>query len=300
MPIDLQQFRKNLIYQAKAPIATLIADLQEITALDQLAELEQKKYRKQAVSYFFGLLASIALIVIIFNFNSNSVILGLVALLLLLASIGLTIALIYALVKRAKFARLNISNCRYEVTKKVLLMLGRDIDRTTEIELKLSFCPITDKKNKTETIPHPHKNQWKIDKHEHEWLKLKGQFLDKTRFELTATGLSKMQYGWKRTSRGKNKYKTKNKSLGFDLVLTLVYPQRRYGAVKILQNDISAAVKLPKLAYMRGLRMTEKAMYMTVRIVPQVEDNLEEIYQTITMMFLSLYQVLNLAKVLSK
>lgn len=300
MSIDLKQFRKNLIYEIKAPLATVIADLQEITALDQLAEMQQKKYGRQALYYFLAIVVSIVLIVIIFNVEFDQGILGLAMIFVFLAIIGLTIAFVYALIKRAKFARLNISNCRYELTKKVLLMLGRDIDKTSEIELKLSFIAIKDKKNKTETKAHPHKAKWQIDKHEHEWLKLKGQFLDKTRFELTATALSKIQYGWKRSRTGKNKYKTKTKSLGLDVVLTLIYPQRRYGAVKILQNDISHAVKLPKLAYMRGLRMTDKAMYMTVRIAPQVEDNLEEVYQTITMIFLSLYQVLNLAKVLSK
>ncbi len=70
--------------------------------------------------------------------------------------------------------------------------------------------------------------------------------------------------------------------------------------MKNLQNDVSSAVKLPNLSYMKGLRVTEKAMHMIVRIAPQVADNSEEIYQTITMMFLSLYQVLNLAKELSK
>jgi hypothetical protein len=300
MPIELKQFRKSLIYEATASVSNVIADLQEISSLDKFAELQQKKYSKQALYYFLGVVASIVLIGIMSLFSIDPGLLGLIALLLILASFGLTIAGIYALVVRFKFGRLNISNYRYEIAKKVLEMLARDIDKETKIEFRLSFQQIRSKENKTETIPHPHKQKWSIDKHQHVWLKVKGQFLDKTRFALTTTGISKTQYGWKRGRSGKHKYKTKTKSLGLDVTLNLTYPQRRYGAVKILQSEIAHAVKLPKLSYMRSLEIGEKSMYMNVRIAPQVEDNQQEIYQTITMMFLSLYQVLNLAKLLSK
>ncbi len=111
MSIDLKQFRKNLIYEIKAPLATVIADLQEITALDQLAEMQQKKYGRQALYYFLAIVVSIVLIVIIFNVEFDQGILGLAMIFVFLAIIGLTIAFVYALIKRAKFARLNISNC---------------------------------------------------------------------------------------------------------------------------------------------------------------------------------------------
>ncbi|AFY30986.1 hypothetical protein [Calothrix sp. PCC 7507] len=300
MPIELKQFRKNLIYEVKAPVSNVIAELQEISSLDKLAEIQQKKYGKQALYCFLAAVASIVLIFITSFLITDNGLLGLVGLLLLLASIGLIIAGIYALVKRAKFGRLNISNYRYEIAKKVLQMLARDMDKSNEVELRLSFKKIGNKEHKTETIPHPQKSGWKIDKHQHAWLEVKGQFLDKTRFAIAATGISKTQYGWKRGRSGKHKYKTKTKSLGLDVILNLTYPQRRYGAVKILQPEIGNAVKLPKLSYMKGLEVGEKSMYMNVRMAPQVEDNQEEIYQTITMMFLSLYQVLNLAKLLSK
>ncbi|MBW4641904.1 MAG: hypothetical protein KME23_02590 [Goleter apudmare HA4340-LM2] len=300
MPIELQQFQKSLIYETKAPISNVIADLQAIESLDKLAELQQKKYGKQALYYFLLAVAAIGLIIVSLVVIVNATFLGTVIILLSLTSVGLIAACIYALIKRAKFGKLNVINYRYELAKKVLQMMARDMNATTEVEVRLSFQEVRNKENKTETINHPYKSGWKIDKYEHEWLKIRGQFLDKTRFALSATGISKSQYGWKRSSSGKSKYKTKSKSLGLDILLHLTYPQRRYGAVKILQSDISNAVKLPKLSFMRGLNAGEKSIHMNVRVASQVEDNLEEVYQTITMMFLSLYQVLNLAKVLSK
>ncbi|MDZ8054900.1 MAG: hypothetical protein RMX68_016415 [Aulosira sp. ZfuVER01] len=300
MSIELQTLRKNHIYTAKATVSSVMADLQEIAGIDRLAELQQSKHGKRALYYFLAIIGALLLIVVLSILKIETTILGLGIILLLLGIFILTILLIYELFKKIKFGRLNVINYRYEVTQRVVQMLARDIDESSEIELTLSFKPTVTKENKAEIIPHLSKTNWKIDKYQHEWLRLKGQFLDKTRFLVTATELSKTQYGWKRGRSGKSKYKSKRNSVGLDVVLNLNYPQRRYGAVKILQNEVSNAVKLPNLSYMKGLKVTEKAMYMIVRIAPQVADNSEEIYQTITMMFLSFYQVLNLAKVLSK
>jgi hypothetical protein len=300
MPIQLKEFRKTLTYTAKSTVTSVMADLQEIKEIDQLAEQQQQKYGKQALKYFLGAIASFFIIFILTSLNVDRGFLRLVCFLMLLSGSGLIIACIYALVKRASFGRINILNHRYEVIQWLVQMLARDMTEASEIEFKISFQPTVSQETKVETVPHPSKPEWKIDKHQHEWLKLQGQFLDKTRFLLTATELSKTQYGWKRSRSGKSKYKSKTNAVGLDVFLTLNYPQRRYGAVKILQNDVKSAVKLPNLSYMKGLKVTEKAMHLNVRIAPQVADNSAEIYQTITMMFLSLYQVLNLAKVLSK
>ncbi|MDZ7958949.1 MAG: hypothetical protein RMY34_13885 [Aulosira sp. DedQUE10] len=300
MPIEFIKFRKNLIYTAKANVSTVIADLQEIAGIDQLAELQESKYAKRALYYFLGIIGSFVFIVILSLLNVAAAILGLVIIVLLLGIIIFSIAMIYELFRKFKFGKLNIINYRYEVTQRIMAMIARDMDTASEIEIQLSFKPTKSKENIAETIPHPTKRDWKIDRYQNEWLRLKGQLLDKTRFLLTANEGTKTQYGWKRGRSGKSKYKTKTNDMGLDVVLTLNYPQRRYGAIKILQNEVSNAVKLPNLSYMRDVRLTEKAVHLSVRIAPQVADNQEEIYQTITMMFLSLYQVLNLAKVLSK
>lgn len=300
MPIEFLKFRKNLSYTAKANVSTVIADLQEIAGIDQLAELQQTKYAKRALDYCYGIIGCFVLGFILLFLIARIPILVLGIFALFLGIVVLTIAIIYELFKKFKVGRLNIINYRYEVTQRIVQMLARDMDVASEIEIQLSFKQTKNKENKTETIPHPNKRDWKIDKYQNEWLRLKGQLLDKTRFLLTATQGSKTQYGWKRGLSGKSKYKTKSNDVGLDVILTLNYPQRRYGAIKILQNEVSNAVKLPNLSYMRNVKVTEKAMHLSVRIAPQVADNEQEIYQTITMMFLSLYQVLNLAKVLSK
>ncbi|GBE91191.1 hypothetical protein [Nostoc cycadae] len=300
MPIDLKQFRENLTYRAQAPVTQIISDLQEIAEIDRLAELKQKEYGKKALYYFLGIVIAIVLIIVVSITLTNTQLLGGLALLLIVAILGLAIAFIVALITRAKFGRINVINYRYQAAQRILQMLSRDMDANTNIKLNLSFQPIHKNEYKTTTTPHSHKSGWKIDNYQHEWISIQGSFLDKTRFELSATSLSKKQYGWKRGSSGKSKYKSKIKSGGLDIHLNLTYSQRRYGAIKILQSEIDGALKLPKLSNLRNLRLTDKSMQLAVRITPNVADNQAEIYQTVTAMFLSLYQVLNLAKSLSK
>lgn len=300
MPIEFLKFRQSQIYIAKADINTIITDLQEIAGIDQLAEIQQSKYAKRALHYFYGIIGCVVLGFILFLLMAQFPAVSLLIMLLLLGIFILILGIIYELFKKFKLRKLNIINSRYEVTQRLVEMLGRDMDASSELEIQLSFKKTRIKENLVETVPHPTKRDWKIDKYQNEWLKLTGQFLDKTRFLLTTTEAAKTQYGWKRGSSGKSKYKTKSTDIGLDIFLSLNYPQRRYGAIKILQNEISNAVKLPYLSHLRNIKLTDKAVHVSVRMAPQVADKSQEIYETITMMFLSLYQILNLAKVLSK
>jgi hypothetical protein len=300
MPIELEKFRKQLIYEETAPITVITTDLDDLAALDQLAELKLKKYGRQALYYFLGLVILSVLAFILSSITLRIGFIGIVVGLLILGCIGLGVAWIYALIMRYKFSSLNLSNYRYDLAKSVLQMLARDVDTTASVSVRLSFNRTEIDANKTNTIPHPYKSGWKIDIYENEWLRVRGSFLDKTRFSLTTNELSKKQYGWKRGSSGKNKYKSKTKACGLEVNLSLTYPQRRYGAVKVLKNDVINAVQLPPSSTLRRIRVTNKVIYLLVRITPQFAANEDKIYQTITSMFLSIYQVLNLAKILSK
>ena len=300
MPIELRQLRQKLIYEDTAGFDSITTDLDDIAALSQLAEIKQKKFGNQA-KYYFVCAAVLGLVT--FSISSVTIASGFLNIAVFLLYVGLVsliIAGIYALFRMFKFQRLNLINYRHNLIRQVMQMLGRDLEDTHSIYLKLSFQKGEKKEYKTNTLAHPYKSGWKIDIFENQWLNIKGRFLDKTRFVLTITELSKRQYGWKRSSSGKNKYKSKVKSGGLEVNLYLTYSQRRYGAVKLLQNDVRDAINIPLFSKLRGLKVTDRNMNLTVRISPRVAQSQEEIYQTIVAMFLSLYQVLNLAKMLSK
>ncbi|MEB3147499.1 MAG: hypothetical protein VKL60_00550 [Sphaerospermopsis sp.] len=300
MPIDVKQFRQSLTYATKSSINQIITDLYEIAEIDRLAELKQQEYAKKALYYFLGIIISIVLLIVVFDIFTGTEVFFWLIILIIASILGLLIALITAFIKRSEFSRINIINFRYQVTENILQMLSRDISQSAEIKLNLSFKSTEDNEHKISTLPHPSKPGWQINNYQQEWITIQGQFLDKTRFELSGTAISKKQYGWKRGASGKNKYKSKVKSLGLELHLNLSYSQRRYGAVKILQKEAVSAVKLPKFSELRGLRVTDKSIQLVVRVAPSVAEKQEEVYQTVTAMFLSLYQVLNLAKALSK
>jgi predicted membrane protein len=300
MPINLKEFRKQLTYQQSATPVVISRELKDIAKVDRLAEIEQKKYGKFALYFFLGVLGTIILIFTTSTFLTSSNSIAIVTLLLFLLAIGLSIAFTYSLSRRIYHAKFNLPNYRYDLANNLLNMLTRDINKASNIDVYLSFIASTDKQYKQSTIPHPSRSGWKIDCFQHEWLRMQGQFLDKTRFTLTATALSKTQYGWKRGRSGKNKYKSKTKPIGLDVGLTLNYSQKQYGAIKVLKNEINAAIKVPIFCQIRNIKVTDKSIHLSLRISPHVADKSAEIYEAITTMFLSLYQVLNLAKVLSK
>jgi hypothetical protein len=305
MTIELKQFRQSLTYTATAPLPVIAASLHEIQELFQIIEVKQKEYHQKAPYYFLGAMGLFVLIFVLIiiasSLNIAPSLVGFVGILLFLGMIGLIIASIYASVMWFKFIKLNLAIYRYEVTNKVLQTLSRDVDKVAEADLYLSFQPIDKTEHTINTIPHPQKAGWKISNHEHQWLKIQGRFLDKTRFQLTANELAKRQHGWKKSSSGNSKkYKSKTKSKGLDISLSLNYPQRRYGEIKNLENTLFEAIKLPSTASVRNVKITDKAIHLLVRINPETVDNSEQIHQTITMMLLSLYQVLNFAKKLAK
>lgn len=131
-------------------------------------------------------------------------------------------------------------------------------------------------------------------------MKIEGYFLDGTHFSLIANELSQIRSGWRRGISGRNKYKSKSKAQGLELSLTLTYLKQKYCPVETLQERVHSAVKIPKKTEIKKLKVTDKSMNLIVKMPPYMSDKQEMIYKTITMMFLSLYQVLNWTQILSK
>lgn len=289
MPINLKDFRRNLIYEVTAPAPIILRDLNVMATIDRIAEAKQKRFTKMLIGFIVGAFLSIFLASVL---NKIGVVL----------LIGFAIAAIYAGIMRIKHKHLNLQNQRYELLKKILEMLGRDMENNTKVNVHLVLSPPTQKNKRINTIPHPYQSGFKIDLFRDEWLKLQGQFLDKTHFILTATELYQTKYGWKRSRSGKSKYKSKSKPKGLEFSLELTCSRRRYGAIKVLQNKVTSAVKLPDKILVKRLKVTDKEMKLTTKMPPSYlsGDSTNLVYRTITMMYFSLYQVLNLAKLLSK
>lgn len=261
------------------------------------SDLQDKNNSKSTILIILCLLSFILfLLVVVQNYSMK------VILLVILSVFGLStfVGFIFTKFKAIKYNKIFKNQYRTELSQKLIDLLSRDIDEQSIIEFKLSYKYDKDKINKLYTLKHPHKSGWKIDHYRHEWLSFRGKFIDKNNFYLTIAKLSKTAYGTKRSSSGKIKNKSKDKDLGLELSLICKYSQKRYGAIKLLKDDFISALKIPSECKTRKIRLTDKAIIWVVRISPQFSNKVDSIYQAIMMMFLSLYQVLNLAKKLTK
>lgn len=305
MSINLENFRKSLTYSVTAAVSDIVKDLKEMATIDRASEAKQTEFGSLATKCVIGAITSIViafiLMIVVGEMGDGVQLFGnIVTVLLLLVGVGCTVVAIYAGIRRSKYSRLNLPNHRYALTEKILEMLERDMDKEVKVSVHLDLSPAHQKSKQIKTVAHPSKSGFKIDIFQDDWLKIEGKLLDKTRFVLTTSELNQTAYGWKTSRSGKSKYKTKSKAKGLDISLDLTYPQRRYGAIKVLNNEAVNAVKIPKLSQVKRMRVTDKGINLVVKIPPSMPWNEETLYQTITMMFLSLYQVLNLARMLSK
>jgi hypothetical protein len=290
MAINLETFAKDLTYQADTSVRQIFKDLKELAEIKQLAE--------QKAAYFstWGLRGVGLILFAIFmwffaltNFLKDGARFGFI-----MFVIPIVIATIFCSVKWNYYQKLKLRDDRYELSKKILSMVNRDRTPKSNVKIGIHFTPAGEKGKKTQTLPHPRKRGWKLDIFEDQWLTLEGKFLDSTNFFLTVTELNRTAYGT--NARGKSK--SKNKLKGTEINLKLSFPGKKYGSIHVIQKAAPEAVKLPQKVNLKRMKVTPKAIDLTVN-TPHFFTQ-EQMYQTITMMFLSLYQILNFAKLLSR
>jgi hypothetical protein len=288
MSLDFATLHKTLTYQSTAPIQQILADLEEI---GQLEQVHKKKRKSSTTILALAVVGCIVSFVFVFIFPPIGV------LLLLLC----TILIVQMSLKLLQHSWLNPPKYRPELIKKLLEMLSRDMAENASLTTQINLDQPKHDRKKTHTIPHPHRKDWKIDLYRDPWLSLGGKFQDGTRFLVSTTELYQKQYGWKRGRSGKSKYKSKEQSKASEIDIKLNFSQKKYGAIKALKQGAIDAVTLPDYAQIKRLEMSDNYIYLAIKIRHISSMNLgSDLYQAITMMFLSLYQVLNLARILSK
>jgi len=289
MAINLETFAKDLTYQADTSVRQIFKDLKELAEIKQLAEQKAAYFRKLAVWSWLGIvLIIIGWFFALFNFLTNGVIFGFFMFVILI------IPARFCSAKQRYYNKLKVQDDRCELPKKILSMVNRDRTPNSNVKILIHFTPAGEKGKKVQTLRHPRKRGWQLDIFADQWLTLEGKFLDSTNFFLTVTELNRTAYG----TNYRGKWKIKNKPKGTEINLKLSFPSKKYGSIHVIQKAAPEAVKLPEEVNLKRMKVTPKAIDLTVNI-PHF-FNQEQMYQTITMMFLSLYQILNFAKLLSK
>ena len=300
MAINRKTFAKDLTYQADTSVRQIFKDLKELAEIKQLAEQKVAYFSKLAGWSWLGIVLIIIIglfsIIGLFGFFggwTSLIGLGFLILAVLLLPVLIFVA-IFCSVKWNYYHKLKLRDDRYELSKKIVSMVNRDLTPNRNVKIMIHFTHGGEKGKKIQTLSHPRNRGW-INIFEDQWLILEGNFLDSTNFFLTVTELNRTTY--KRKAGGKLK-NTKNKPKGTEINLKLSFPRKKYGSIHVIQNAAPEAVKLPEEVNLKRMKVTPKAIDLTVNTPHFFKQ--EEMYQTITMMFLSLYQILNFAKLLSR
>lgn len=298
MTLDIQSFSQNFVYTAHAPATKLQLELGEMAQLDTLAEQKKKRLGWLLAGFILGGVVTFLLAASIEPVFST--VIGALAVLIIAGCIAGAIA---TGVRFNYWRKLDFPDWRYQLPDQLIEMLSRDMDRSVPIALRLDMTKATDRTKKIATFPDPYRSGWKIDQFSDPWLQLSGVFLDGTEFSLGLTERNVAKYGWKRSRSGKRKFKRKMKPKGLEVTLTLEIPRKKYGAITLLKQEVADAIHLPPNTPIKHIKVTDNHFSLMAKVPPHKTTNvhnIDQLYQIVTLLFLSAYQVLNLAHKLSK
>ncbi len=299
-----KQFFGYFVYRKNASIGQIQSDFQTF-----LQEAEIAKSRIILLGNLLFFLIASLLVFILFTITASAS--------WLLIFFSIVFLVIFVIIYTLLFKGECISQARLEVLPKILSFLQRDLNqKNVKVYLDLN----ANLKRKIKTIPHPRKSGFMRDFFKDPWLKLSGCFLDDTEFNLQVTEFTICDHGIKYNARGKGKYKSRLKSKGVELELFLSIPRKKYGAVEILQQDAIDAIQLPSNFSLKKLSIKQNNIKVKVKSQPfnilvaqfhqfytfdyqrpeDAQRTAEDLEQAIGALFLGLYQILNLARELSK
>jgi hypothetical protein len=272
MAIDTAKLRKDGQYETRAPIQSLLADMDEIGGLMQATEAMRHKLRRYAgLAMIVGLVSAIAAGVM----NTNA--LGFCAFLAFTFGV---ILFIYSFV----YGRdMHKHRNRYDLMKELSGMLQHDADTKAKFSARLALKP---EPKLLREEPFPERKNGKQQFFEEDFLSIGGVLLDGTFFEESITELSRKRSFT--NPRGKSKTKTRSR---FSLALRFDYPSDVYGDARQAQQALNEEIKVTSSTTVKSIGVTEKTI--AVKATVQAE---KEIPQTSAMMCLGAYRILNLAR----
>jgi len=297
MSVDLIAFRKKFTYESHGPVSAIVADLKQMAEVDKIIEKQQRRVTLTMVGCIMGAIALFIFMGVISE-EGESIATGYVVFLGLLV-----LGAIVAGMVRSRYVKVNIPNYRYLLVPKLLGMVARDMDRQAPIKTYLVLSPPLRKEKCVYTGSHSYRKGWKMWRYADTWLTLEGTFLDRTQFRFVCTDLWVTVSGRKRGRSGKMKHKTKSKPKGFELCLSLRVPRKTYGALPVLTPEAQAAVRLPDHCTLKQLEINDNRLFLRIKTASLGNDpdsNVNGLYKITALMFLSAYQILNLAQALSK
>ncbi|RKG89333.1 hypothetical protein D7W82_07260 [Corallococcus sp. CA049B] len=287
MSLDLSEFQKTYVYETRAPVAEVLEDLKALGKLDARAE---RKRILMGIGSFVSMCLGISFAVL--------------SQWLLSAALFATSIVLFILWIRSKHT--DLDNRRYGLVAALLQRFQVDLDANAPVDVKLDLAP-EDAERKC--VGKRKRGRWDSEDFTDAWLSLHGRFADGTHLHLSVVEHVQKRKRYGRGSSGKTKLKTKRKGKTLLQVGLRVKPER-FPGLTALEARARNAVKLPPGARVKRVRVAEDRVELRVLLDegwvargPKVAEPSESLpgrspsktdaSRAVTMMLLSLYQVLN-------
>jgi hypothetical protein len=272
MAIDANQLRAQGIYQATAPLRSILDDLAQIGAL-----LQQIKSRRKTFRFISGASALAGLVCAIAAGVMRSNVLGFCSFL------GFAFALalfIYSFI----YGRAMIKHqYRHTLMQALSNTLPRDAHKSAPFSARLAL-KATPALIREEAWPARRSGKQRFL--QEEFLSLEGELLDGTALTEKVNELTR-----KRTYRNpRGKYKTKLRSR-YLVSLRFAYPSELYGDARTANDALHEEIRVPESAALRDMRVSEKAI-----VVKALVKLSEDVVQSSAMLSMGAYRILNLAR----
>ena len=201
--------------------------------------------------------------------------------------------------KKSAHTRQNLEDRRYELLANLLPLLDSDMAPDAELTVRMDFRPSADH---SKHVGSSKIRGWDVESYKDPWLELSGRFVDGTSFVIGVVHSLQKRSRTKISASGKYKRKTKEKEKAH-IALRLSAKPAKYPRWTQVSAGVQMAVQLPEGATLLNLETNGHRMAMKVGIPSDWDEakpgESKVRYsgsQTIAMMLMSLYQVLNLAK----
>ncbi|MEL6760140.1 MAG: hypothetical protein AAFP04_07020 [Myxococcota bacterium] len=291
MTLDITEFKRSRVYEVEQTIPETVDDIAELRLLD-------KRFEK--VETIWGRVAAVLTVCTVLGFVgfvfAQQTVLGLVA-------AGLLVTSVIAWVMKAKWGRLNTEDRRYELLEELLKLLKVDMAETEEVRIRLDLSE-PDASHKYQRKAKV--GRWTVRYFVDPWLRLEGRLLDGTRFLVTMIAKTQQRTRTKRSRSGKTKHKRKTK-FGAEALVTLKVKPARYRHLASLSEDAIGALQLTEDTERKQMTIDERGLGLRVKLSPSWRATLPDESSraasgthALAMMFLSLYQILNLSRAIEK
>ena len=278
--MELAKFDSTLVYQKTAPVELIRQDLIQLRGYDKTHEKSAKRWLTIAL---LCMPLTIAGLILFWP-----------------AGVVTVVVMIVSFLIYGHHANRNIEDRRYETANNVLFLIGHDIGKDVPVNVTIDLRPTThaSKLKNTGKV-----GVWSVKYFDDPWLSVSGKLLDGTSFDCSLTDMLQKKSAWKRGRSGKNKYKSKEKSrLRADLRLRV--KAKEYPGLETVAANAREAIKTPYLVEVRDFSCADCTLKLATESKAPWDSKLRMETgspnrsgpEIVSMMFLSLYQILNFAR----